>query len=271
MFAGDSFASKKVWPFDLGRTADSEGSSIVPLVCNCMPVSRMFSSSVSRRGTESFGSQSKLKRKSRAIQMLLKSSRRFGSFCSRDSSLLTLLFTLTLFLHFRQDMSVMFEKDSSLSYPMNGSGAHDEVSPGSPGKPQQSGPPSYLPLAQHLKNININFTEHKPSLQDMVYGIQRRTQRDLKPTNNTDLDSCGKCKRTLEQVLRSTFFSKKQLNLVRSLLKLITFYNISSMVTIPCSEVAHWVLPLVKATRVSDILRPHLFIARQLSATCILS
>lgn len=226
------------------------------LLCSYIPISGMFSSSASGRDKESFGSHSKLKRKSRAVQVLLKSSRRFIGFFGRDSSLLTLLFTLVLFLHFRQELHGILEKSYVFSAPINGIGAeHDvhDVSPGSTGKAQQPGPPSYLPLAQHLKNINVNFTQLKPSLQDMVYGMQRRTQPDLRPTNNRDLDNCGKCKRTVDRVLRSMFFSKKQLKLARSLLTLIAFYDISSIVTIPCYEDAHWVLPLVKATRVSDI------------------
>lgn len=207
----------------------------------------MFSSSPSRRGNESLGSHSKLKRKSRVSQVFMKSLRRFIAFVVRDTSLLLLLFSLTLFLHFRQDLYGLLENEFSLSAPPI-SFARDQDD--APDKAHEMGPPSYLPLAQHLKNINV--TENKPSLQDMVYGIQRRTHPDLKSTNNKDLDQCAKCRGTVEQVLQSTFLSKKHLKLARAVLKLIAFYDITSMVTIPCSEEAHWVLPLVKAMRVSD-------------------
>lgn len=205
----------------------------------------MYLPSSSDRRNEPSGSHSKLRRKSRLIHTTFRSIRRVGNYVARDTSLLLLFFALSLFFHFRADIHGLLEKEFTQSTSTSKLDSNQDYSSG---KTQDDGPPSYLPLAQHLKNINIS--DNKPSLSDMVYGVQRRTQPDLKSTNNKDLDKCVKCRGTTNMILQSTFLSKKHLKLARALLKLIAFYEITSMVTIPCSEEAHWVLPLVKATRV---------------------
>lgn len=118
-----------------------------------------------------------------------------------------------------------------------------------PNTSRRSEPPSYLPLAQHLKNINGQ--KKRPSLRDMVYGSQRRSLPDLKGTNNKDLKKCARCVLNSIQLSAEEIPSEKQLKLGRTLMTLVRFYNVSSMVMMPCISEGEWIFSVVKALRVS--------------------
>lgn len=208
----------------------------------------MFPSSSSRRRNELRSSQVDLKRKPWGCQVLVNCiSRRVFRSTFREVSLLFLLLLLIsviVILLFHEDLFILIAKK-----PARDRGSYDIVVKAEAEKAVtgMSFPP-YLPLAQHLKNLKIYKRE--PSLQDMVYGEQKRTKPDLKPTNNQDLQKCGKCKQVLDDVLRFSLNSEGDMKLARHLLQFISYYEMSSIVTIPCVEDAHWVLQVVKAIRV---------------------
>lgn len=194
---------------------------------------------------ESPGSNSKLRRRPKAKHTFCKTSRRVLRWIVRDGPVLSVLLFTTTVVQLGQRLrhnGSFFERIST-----NIESAHDHHAQNIMVQ-QTFRPPSYLPLAQHLRHINM--TKNSPSLQDMTYGVQRNTQPDLKPTSNKDLDSCGRCKRNSKCLLKSTFLSPKTLKLARTIAKIVTFYDVSTMLVLPCAEEVHWILPLVKVIRV---------------------
>lgn len=131
------------------------------------------------------------------------------------------------------------------------SGHHDDEQQQAPDKT----PPSYLPLAQHLKQVKTS-KKLKPSLRDMVFGSQRRTLPDLRSTNNRDLKSCSKCMINHVQLQDREMPTKNHIRLARTIISLVTFYNISSMLMIPCIPEAHWIFAVIKAIQVSRARSP---------------
>lgn len=197
---------------------------------------------------ENVGSASKLARKGKLRNIFIGNASRLLRALGKDSAVITILLCLLAGLHLWQEASTSLLAHEHMRFEGTRGESNDVVALGNEGHAIR-GPPSYLPLAQHLKNINQ--TRKKTSLQDMVYGAQKRTLSDLKPTDNRDLFGCEECTANSKLISRSKIESKKYLNVAQVIMKVITFYNISSMLTLPCAEEIHWVLPLVKTLRVS--------------------
>lgn len=199
-------------------------------------------------GNESFGSRSKLKRRYNFNHAFCKISKRLLRWVARDGTILSVLILLIIAIQLgeRVELIVSYLKmEPSKAGDIRGQHIQNIA------VQQATGPPSYLPLAQHLRNINS--TKNSPSLQDMAYGVQKKTQPDLRPTNNNDLDNCGRCRRNCKRLLKSTFASSKNLKLAQIITKVITFYDVSSMLVIPCEKEVRWLLPLFKTIRVRTV------------------
>lgn len=214
----------------------------------------------------SIGNHSGHKRRSELNHVFCKTSKRLIKWVVRDGTVLSVLALLAIVIQLGQRMQTIasfLQRDSTEIDTMPGQHIRNIA------VQQASGPPSYLPLAQHLRNINL--TGRSPSLQDMAYGAQRKTQPDLMPTNNDDLNNCGRCKRNYKRLLKSNFASSKSLKLVRTIAKVITFYDISSMLVVPCEKEVHWLLPLVKAVRVRavGVVCSKLRICKQFHSSCV--
>lgn len=114
---------------------------------------------------------------------------------------------------------------------------------------RSSGPPSYLPLAQHLKHMN--YSRRVVSLRDMVFGAEKRTYPDLEPTRNSDLLNCEECSKNCKALGVNIPYVDHQLQIARLAVRLVTFYNFSSMLILPCVEEMNWIVPLTAGIRVS--------------------
>lgn len=189
----------------------------------------------------SLGSNSKLRRKPKWVQLISMSP--FRLFL-QDYTCLLLLTTIFTMLQ-------IYERMCSLESTANTQVETDRLNFGmlsnSLGR-KSSDPPSYLPLAQHLRNTNV--TKLRPSLEDMVYGSQRRTRSDLLPTLNSDMDSSGDFRymnKRLDMLKIDTMSNRR---LARILLRIVSFYKIKSVMTMPCEKETTWMFQLVHLMKV---------------------
>lgn len=125
-------------------------------------------------------------------------------------------------------------------------------------------PPSYLPLTQHLNSIRSRA--HKPSLEDMTYGIQRKSQPDLPVSANSDIENCEPCVKNVERLNSGSFSMSQEIALAQHFIKLVTFYNISSVLMFPCIGDVNWLLPVTKKLKVRLLIITYLMT----SSICIL-
>lgn len=199
------------------------------------------------RLNNSLGSNSKLRRRPKWVQLLSMSP--FRLFL-QDYTCLVLLITIFTMLQ-------IYERRCSFST-VNTQVGTDSLSFGilsnSLGR-KSSDPPSYLPLAQHLRNTNV--TKLRPSLEDMVYGSQRRTRSDLPPTLNSDLDSSSDFRYMNKRMDMLKIGSKSNRRLARILLKIVSFYKIKSVMTITCEQETSWIFQFahLMKVRILELLR----------------
>lgn len=193
----------------------------------------------------SVGSESKLRRRSRIYLFFRSVIRRLTNTSGIENAS---LFFFVLFLslsHWQHGTSIFFQQASTVYSTHEGK---VQTSALIPNHSFNQGPPAYLPLAQHLKNINVK--KGKPSLEDMIYGSQKRTLPDLAPTFNRELFACNDCLKASKFITMNKIPSRRKLYLARHLFRIVAQYQIASILVFPCAHEAKWLLPTVKAIRV---------------------
>ena len=198
-------------------------------------------------GQDRPGSQSKLRRSSR---LRYPSSHPLFRFFRKELALLSLFTFVMVALQLRSRVSI-FEAYTSAYFE-----THDIrkslVTPSlEHRKLAAASYPSYLPISQHLKTLNL--TKKKPSLEDMVYGSQRRSLPDLGSTDNRDLKDCLQCTEHAQEVREADIPVKAKFHLAKILIRLFAYYDIASLMTFPCADEIQWLFPVVKIMKVRSM------------------
>ncbi|CAN8065972.1 unnamed protein product [Agarophyton chilense] len=174
------------------------------------------------------------------------SGRRFRKairyFSGQDVSFVFVLTLILVFVHFQNRILRTSATAHAFSPTVSWKGNNLNLSSNRDGRRE---PPSYLPLTQHLKSLK----PRKSSLQDMAYGSHKASLRDLRPTDINDIKECRACKENANRVLGWRNPSLPEADLARTLVQLITFYGIKSMVTFPCASETLWIFTFVETMK----------------------